>query len=119
MNSTRSLRSNPGATGRASPNLASSKVDGFTNRPSSPVTNVNRSSQLRDRENDERMNLSPMKGFTEDDRRYHKVVFERCVDSPNRQVINDRGKFGQGKSRDFRRLRDTFPSSFSVELCWI
>lgn len=103
MNSTRSLKSNSGATGRASPNLAAKKLDSSFNRPSSPLTNTNRLSYLRDRDNDEHLNLSPVKGFTEDDRRYHKVVFERCVDSPNRQVISNREKFEQGKSKYLRR----------------
>lgn len=97
MNSTRSLKSNPGSTGRMSPNLGAMKFDGSSNRPSSPLTNVNRLSHFRKPNNDEQFSISPVKGFSEDDRRYHKTVFDRCVDSPNGHLITNREKFGQGK----------------------
>lgn len=102
MNSNRSLRSSTNiTTGRASPNLPTTKNDNFNNRSSSPLNN--RLAAVR--EQDKETNGSPSKYFNDDDRRFHKITFERCADPPDRSFITNRDKFGQGKLIEFEFKR--------------
>lgn len=94
MNSNRSLRSNTNITGRASPTLQTIKNDSVPPRTSSPLSN--RLTAVK--EQDYERNQSPVKNFNDDDRKFHKVAFERCADPPQRFLITNRDKFCQGKS---------------------
>jgi len=92
MNSNRSLRSNTNIAGRTSPNFPASRIDSLTNRSSSPLNN--RLSSVRELDNETKE--TPTKNFTESDRNFHKVAFDRCANPPERFIITHREKFGQG-----------------------
>jgi len=92
MNSNRSLRSNTNITGRTSPNFQTSRADSSTNRTSSPLNN--RLSSVRELDNETKE--PPSKNFTENDRNFHRVAFDRCANPPERSIITNREKFGQG-----------------------
>jgi len=92
MNSNRSLRSNTNIAGRTSPNLPASRIDSLTNRSSSPLNN--RLSSVREQDNETKE--TPPKNFTENDRNFHRVAFDRCVNPTERPIITNREKFGQG-----------------------
>lgn len=84
MNSNRSLKSNTSLNSRLS-----------NNRASSPINP--RLSALREEEND-----LPRKTFNDADRKYHRLVFERCADLPERRLITNREKFDQ-RNRNTKR----------------
>jgi hypothetical protein len=91
MSFNRSFKNNPNIPDRTSPNLQTTKYDSLTNRSSTPPlsTSNTRLSSLQEQENE--------KYFNEDDKRFHRVVFERCADPPERKLITHREKFVQGK----------------------
>ncbi len=102
MNSNRSLRSNTNLTGRNSPNLQTSRADSSLNRSSSPLNN-----QLsRVREEDRETNFSPAKNFSDGDRKFHRIAFERCADPPDREAITNRERLVQGKSFNIEFLNE-------------
>ncbi len=97
INSNRSIRSNTSIGGRASPNLETVRPSSFANRPSSPtlpLSNNRLSSSFRLQ--DSSKSEPPTKHFNDDDLKYHKIVFERCADPPDRIFITNREKFVQG-----------------------
>jgi hypothetical protein len=94
MNSNRSLRSNTNLTGRTSPNIPTTRTDSSLNRSASPMN----TQYSRIREEDRDINFSPAKNFNENDRKFHRIAFERCADPPDREIITNREKFVQGKS---------------------
>lgn len=77
MNSNRSLKSNTSLNSRLS-----------NNRASSPINP--RLSALQEEENE-----LPRKTFNDADRKFHKLVFERCANQPERKLITNREKFNQ------------------------
>ncbi|CAF0850580.1 unnamed protein product [Adineta ricciae] len=91
MNSDRSLRSQTNI-GRASPSFSATKHENLANRPSSPVVN-NRLSAIR--ESDNQKSDWSAKSFSEDDTKYHRIVFQRCTDFMKEDVITNRDKFIQ------------------------
>ncbi|CAF0720411.1 unnamed protein product [Adineta steineri] len=92
MNSSRSIRSNASIGDRASPNFLIKRSDNIPNRSSSPPLN-NRSSLIRLQDTDKNEPLT--KNFNEDDIKYHKIAFERCIDLSERGVITNRERFIQ------------------------
>ncbi|CAF1240094.1 unnamed protein product [Rotaria sordida] len=95
MNSNRSLKSNTSLGGRISPNVQVTKSDYLTNRSSSPPISISNSRSPLSRQQDRGKNEYPLKNFSDDDIKYHKVVFERCADLPTRVSITNREKFVQ------------------------
>ena len=92
MNSDRSLRSQTNI-GRASPSFSAIKHENLANRPSSPLVN-NRLSAIR--ESDNQKSDWSTKSFSEDDTKYHRIVFQRCADFMKEDIITNRDKFIQG-----------------------
>ncbi|CAF4038725.1 unnamed protein product, partial [Rotaria sp. Silwood1] len=95
MYSNRSIKSNTSLGGRTSPNFQISKSDFLTNRSSSPPLSISNSRSSLSRQQDRGKNEYPVKKFSDDDIKFHKVVFERCADLSIRPSITNREKFVQ------------------------
>ncbi|CAF3451160.1 unnamed protein product [Rotaria sp. Silwood1] len=98
MYSNRSIKSNTSLGGRTSPNFQISKSDFLTNRSSSPPLSISNSRSSLSRQQDHGKNEYPVKNFSDDDIKFHKVVFERCADLSTRLSITNREKFVQALS---------------------
>ena len=111
MDFSRSIRSNPSAVDRVSRNLLSSKSDNLSQRSSSPPLSISSHRFSSHREQDYGKN-EPLNDV---DRKFYKVVFERCADRPQKRHITDREKFAKGKFTEilFKRNKNFYVLALS------